>query len=143
MVVAICGLLALVAGGHVFVAAAAALARAWGMSDRVVGLTVVALGTSLPELATSVLAAARGHSGIAIGNVVGSNIFNVLLCLGGAGLLAPIVAPGRPFVTDLGVLLALTVGALAALRRERVIRRWEGGLLLLIYLTFVTYLAVR
>jgi cation:H+ antiporter len=138
--VTIVGFVALVSGGHVFVAAATSLARGWGMSDRVVGLTLVALGTSLPELATSIIAVARGHSGIAIGNVVGSNIFNVLLCLGTAGTLAPIAVRFQPLVVDLGVLVGLTIATLVFLRRERTIRRWEGALLLLVYVGFMAYL---
>lgn len=141
--VAIVGFVALGLGGHVFVAAATSLARAWGMSDRVVGLTLVAVGTSLPELATSIIAAARGHSGIAIGNVVGSNIFNVLLCLGAAGALAPTAAEFRPLVVDLGVLVCLTIAVIAVLRRERIIRRWEGAVLLLWYLGFMVYLLLH
>jgi cation:H+ antiporter len=137
--VAAVGLAALVFGGHLLVAGATSLARTWGMSDRLVGLTLVAIGTSLPELATAVIAAVRGHSDIAIGNVVGSNIFNNLLCLGLAGVLAPISAQPAPF-TDLGVLLALTAVALGLLRGERSVRRVEGALLLLAYAAFVVYL---
>jgi cation:H+ antiporter len=141
--VAIVGVVALVSGGHVFVVAATSLARAWGMSDRVVGLTLVAVGTSLPELATSIIAAVRGHSSIAIGNVIGSNIFNILLCLGTAGTLAPIPVGFQSLVVDLGVLVGVTIVALVVLRRERTIRRWEGSLLLLSYLGFMAYLLLH
>jgi cation:H+ antiporter len=135
------GLGALVLGGHVLVVSATSLARAWGMSDRVIGLSLVAIGTSLPELATSVIAVVRGHSAIAIGNVVGSNIFNSLLCLGLAGVAAPISVQPPPSA-DVGVLLAVTVAALTFLRRERNMRRVEGVLLLLAYVGFVMYLTV-
>jgi len=82
LAIAAAGLAILLVGGSLFVDGSVSVARALGMSDRLVGLTVVAIGTSLPELVTSVIAARRGHSDLAIGNVVGSNIFNVLLCLG-------------------------------------------------------------
>jgi cation:H+ antiporter len=88
LAVALFGLAVLLVGGTLFVNGAVDAAHALGMSERLVGLTVVAIGTSLPELVTSVVAARRGHSDLAIGNVVGSNIFNVFLCLGGAALAA-------------------------------------------------------
>ncbi len=84
--IAAAGLIALLIGGNLFIDGAVAAARWLGMSERLVGLTIVAVGTSLPELVTSVIAARRGHSDLAVGNVVGSNIFNVLLCLGAASL---------------------------------------------------------
>jgi cation:H+ antiporter len=134
---AVIGLAVLVAGGKLFVDGAVGLARAAGMSDRVVGLTVVAIGTSLPELAASLVAAMRGHSGIAVGNVVGSNIFNVLLILGAAGLVRPMEATLGAVRLDLAVLVGMTVFGAIALRTERTIRRWEGGLLVVAYAAFL------
>jgi cation:H+ antiporter len=142
MVIAAAGLAILVLGGHLFVGAATAIARDVGVSERVVGLTIVAIGTSLPELATSIVAARRGHSDIAVGNVVGSNIFNVLLCLGVAGTTGNIVGRLSTLAVDLGVLGAMTVAAIVFLRSERLMRRWEGLVLLTAYLAFLGYLIV-
>lgn len=137
VVIALAGLAGLLAGGHLFVTAATSLALSWGMSERVVGLTIVAIGTSLPELATSVIAAARGHADLAVGNVVGSNIFNVLLCLGAAGLFGGVHADPRALALDLGVLVAMTAAGLVFMRTARTVRRVEGGLLLAGYLAFL------
>jgi cation:H+ antiporter len=136
--IALAGLLTLLVGGHLFVGGASALARAIGMSDRVVGLTIVAVGTSLPELATSVVAARRGHSDIAVGNVVGSNIFNVFLCLGAAGL-AGDVRSASELAADLGILVAFTACGVWMLRTERTLSRWEGGLLVAMYAAFLAH----
>jgi cation:H+ antiporter len=138
--VAAVGLAVLLVGGHLFVSAATTLARSWGMSERVVGLTIVAIGTSLPELATSLIAAARGHSDIAVGNVVGSNIFNVLLCLGAAGMFGSIATSPSALAFDLGVLTIMTIAGLVFMRTARSFRRWEGGILLITYLVFLIYL---
>jgi cation:H+ antiporter len=124
--IAVFGLAVLLVGGHLFVSAATALARAWGMSERMVGLTIVAIGTSLPELVTSVIAALRGHSEIAVGNVIGSNIFNVLLCLGAAGLLGEIAVSRAAVATDLGALILVTLLGAVSIRSARTMARWEG-----------------
>jgi cation:H+ antiporter len=143
VLVATAGLLVLVLGGHLFVRGATGLALSLGMSERLVGLTIVAIGTSLPELATSVLAALRGHSDIAVGNVVGSNVFNVLLCLSAAGLAGSVTAPLAGLVPELAVLGGLTLLAVVFLRTERVLQRWEGGVLLAAYVAFLVWLGVR
>lgn len=140
VVIALVGLGVLLLGGHLLVGAAASLARSWGMSERVVGLTIVAIGTSLPELATSVIAALKGHSDIAVGNVVGSNIFNVLLCLGAAGVAGHVGAPLSSVAVDIGVLVVMTLVGCVFLRTQRSMARWEGGVLLAIYVTFLGYL---
>lgn len=140
---ALAGLAVLLYGGHLFVEAASALARSLGMSERVLGLTIVAVGTSVPELATSLIAAFRGHSDIAVGNVVGSNIFNILLCLGLAGSLGSLATDPASLVVDLGVMMALTIVAAIFLRTARHVQRWEGAVLLLGYLGFMGYLALR
>lgn len=139
---AIAGLGILVVGGKVFVDGAVGLATLFGMSERVVGLTVVAIGTSLPELAASVVAALRGHSAMAIGNVIGSNIFNILLILGGASLASPISASLEAIRVDLAVLIGLTLLASLLLRKERVISRLEGGILVSSYAAFLALLVV-
>jgi cation:H+ antiporter len=112
------------------------------MSERILGLTIVAIGTSLPELATSAIAAMRGHSDIAVGNVVGSNIFNVFLCLGAAGLAGEIAARPSALVVDLAVLGAMTLTGMIFMRTERVFRRWEGAVLLAGYAGFMAWLAL-
>jgi len=133
------GVLAL--GGKLFVDGAVGLAIAVGMSERVVGLTIVAIGTSLPELAASLVAALRGHTEIAVGNVLGSNIFNILLILGAAALIRPIEAQLFSVRFDLIVLGVLTVGGTLAMRKGRKILRVEGALLVIAYSLFLTVLA--
>jgi cation:H+ antiporter len=134
------GLLVLLLGGSLFVRAAVEVATGLGMGERLVGLTIVAVGTSLPELVTSVVAARRGSSDIAIGNVVGSNIFNVLLCLGGAALTAPIEGNLERVGVDVAALLVMTALAAVSLRSERTMSRAEGGAVLLVYAAYLGYL---
>lgn len=136
------GLGLLVVGGEIFVSGAVGMAETFGVSPRVIGLTIVAVGTSLPELAASTVAAVRGHSDLAIGNVVGSNIFNVFFILGAAALVRPVNGPLPQMGLDLGVLGALTVFLLFALRKPRTIGRVEGGLLLATYAGFLVALGL-
>ncbi|WP_437875922.1 calcium/sodium antiporter [Sorangium sp. So ce513] len=140
--ITVVGLGLLVFGGKVFVDGAVGVALGVGMSERLVGLTIVAVGTSLPELATSVIAALRGHSAIAVGNVVGSNIFNVLIILGGAALARPLEGSLGAMAVDLIALGAVTAFAAIAIRTERVIRRAEGVALLAMYAAFLVALVV-
>jgi cation:H+ antiporter len=140
LLLALLGLGVLVAAGKVFVDGAVGVATAAGMSERVVGLTIVAVGTSLPELAASLVAAVRGHSALAVGNVVGSNIFNILLILGASSLVRPIAVPLGSVVLDIAFLGVLTVAASAMLRTERTMTRIEGGLLLSLYCAFIVTL---
>jgi cation:H+ antiporter len=140
--VVLLGLVVLIGGGHLLVEGAVGLARTLGLSDRLIGLTIVAIGTSLPELATSVIAAVRGHSDIAVGNVVGSNIFNVVLILGASGLAGSVGAPLSTLVLDMVVLCLLTgFAAIVVATRQRV-SRLEGVLLLLGYVAFLVALVV-
>ncbi len=141
--IAIIGLVVLLVGGSLFVDGAVLVARALGMTERLVGLTIVAVGTSLPELVTSTIAARRGHSDLAVGNVVGSNIFNVLLCLGAAALAGPVGASLRDHAFDVGALLVMTIVAAIFIRSERTISRVEGALVLLLYVVFTTITVVR
>lgn len=140
LVVAGVGLALLIIGGDAFVTGASGVATALGVDERLIGMTVVALGTSLPELATSIVAARRGHADIATGNVVGSNIFNVLLGLGTAAVAGPIRTPLRAAAPELGFLIGLTLLASSMMRTERVVTRAEGTLLLLTYAGFVLML---
>jgi cation:H+ antiporter len=134
------GLALLVLGGHLLVEGAVGIARAIGMSERVIGLTIVAIGTSLPELATSLIAAGRGHPDIAVGNVIGSNIFNVLLILGGSGLAGSLVVPVASIRGDLVALCVVTALAALAMVTGRRVSRLEGAVLVLAYVVFLVSL---
>lgn len=141
--VAVFGLVVLLVGGTLFVDGAVAVAHALGMSERLVGLTVVSVGTSLPELVTSIVAARRGHSDLAVGNVVGSNIFNVFLCLGGAALAGPVGASLDELSVDLLGLVVMTLVAAVLIRTRRTISRREGGFALGLYVAFFLMTIVR
>jgi cation:H+ antiporter len=137
------GLVALIGGGHLLVSGASGIARFAGLSDQLIGLTIVAIGTSLPELATSVIAAMRGHGDIAVGNVVGSNIFNVLLILGASGLAGALDTPIRDLAFELVVLAVMTVIAAVAMATRRTVGRSEAIVMLLGYVVFLCLLALR
>lgn len=139
---ALIGLLVLLVGGRLLIEGATGVARALGISERLVGLTIVAVGTSLPELATSLIAAFRGHPEIAVGNAVGSNIFNVLLCLGAASIAGQVGAPLGVVALDVAAMVALTLVSALMMRAERTITRIEGGTLLAGYLAFLILIAV-
>ena len=109
------------------------------MSEAVIGLTIVAGGTSLPELATSVVSARKGQSGIAIGNVLGSNVFNILLILGGAGLICPMQVQGITFI-DLLVMGSSMVLLWLFSFTKYTVERWEGALLTILFLAYMTWL---
>ena len=137
----VAGLAGLVLGADLFVDAAVRLAEAAGVSNAVIGLTVVAVGTSLPEFATTVVAVLRGESQIAVGNVVGSNLFNLLGILGVAALVRPLAAPGLEPV-DLAVMGAFTAGLALMLWTGRRLVRAEGAVLLAGYVGYLAYLTV-
>lgn len=126
------GLLLLIAGSRLLVASASNIARLVGISEAVIGLTIIAAGTSMPELATSVIAALRRQPDIAVGNVVGSNIFNILCILGVTSIVKPLSAPGITPL-DLWVMVAFSIGILPLLYTGLKLQRWEGGLLLFGY----------
>jgi cation:H+ antiporter len=138
------GLALLVIGGRWLVDGAVTFARLLGVSELVIGLTIVAAGTSLPEVATSIVAALRGERDIAVGNVVGSNLFNILCVLG----LASAVTPGGLPVSagalrfDIPVMVAVAVACLPIFLTGHVIARWEGGLFLGYYVAYVLYLVL-
>jgi len=137
------GLAVLVGGGKVFVDGASAVAMALGMSERTVGLSIVAVGTSLPELAASLVAAMRGHADLAIGNVIGSNIFNILLIIGVSALVRPLGMPVEGLWIDLGTLVAITFVAVWVMRGKRQITRTEGVFMLTLYVAFIVSLFFR
>jgi cation:H+ antiporter len=138
------GLLLLGLGSKWLVDGAVTIARHFGVSDLVIGLTVVAIGTSLPELATSILASLRGQRDIAVGNVVGSNIFNILSVLGLTALISPagVPVPTAALDFDLPVMLAATVACLPIFFTGHRIERWEGGLFCFYYLAYITFLVL-
>ena len=133
------GLALLVAGARLLVSGAVVVAEALGMSQAVIGLTVVAVGTSLPELATSIVAALGGKGDLAVGNVVGSNLFNLLGILGLAALVRPLAGTGIS-VFDVGVMIGLAVLLLPLMRTGFALSRREGTLLLLAYAGYVAVL---
>lgn len=138
------GLAALIYGGDLFVDKASAIARSWGVSDAIIGLTIVAAGTSLPELATSLVAAVKGNSGIAVGNVIGSNIFNIFLVLGCAAAIHPLPFGGIS-TFDLGVLTgsALLFWFFGWFFKTRTITRIEGAIMALCYILYITLLVIQ
>ncbi|MFN3751033.1 MAG: calcium/sodium antiporter [Thiobacillus sp.] len=138
------GLGLLVLGADWLVGAAVAFARVLGVSDLVIGLTVVAVGTSMPEIATSLVAALRGQRDIAVGNVVGSNIFNLLAVLGAAGVASAggLAVPDAARNFDLWVMLAVAFACLPILLTGREIARWEGVLFLAYYALYLLYLVL-
>lgn len=136
------GLAGVVLGGQLVVQNASAIAAAWGMSDALIGLTIVAIGTSLPELVTSVTAARKGDSGIAVGNAVGSCLFNILFILGATAVLSPIAAAAE-LVTDTVLLLAAAVLLFAVAKTGRITTRAEGMLCVLCYVAYSAYLILR
>ena len=133
------GLALIVIGSSVTVDAATEIAKIIGLSERFIGLTIVALGTSLPELFTSVSAARKGKADIAIGNIVGSNVFNVLFVVGTSALITPVVFESK-FIVDSIVAVAAGVLLWIFSFRGRSLNRAEGGLLLLGYLGYFIYL---
>lgn len=138
------GLLGLVVGGKWIVDGAVDIAQMLGISQSVIALTIVAVGTSLPELATSVVAARKKQSDIAIGNVVGSNIFNIFFILGASAMIRPL-----PFLESSNLDIAMTIGASAILfallfiGKRHIIERWQGLLMIVLYALYVAVLVIR
>ena len=138
------GLVALFLGGQLLVTQAIKLAQMAGLSEMFIGLTIVSVGTSLPELATSVLAARRGHADIAIGNVVGSNIFNIFWILGLTSTITSIpISPEANF--DIIIALFVTTGLFGAvfIGQKQKIDRWQGGLFLFTYVLYTIFLVFQ
>lgn len=133
------GLGLLVVGSNLFVSSASHVAMALGISEGVVGLTVVAGGTSLPELATSVVAARKGQSAIAIGNVIGSNVFNILLILGLTAAISPLQIEGVTTLDIAVMLISVSLVWLFSFTRYTV-ERWEGALLVILYLAYLGHM---
>ncbi len=136
------GLTAIVVGGDVVVDSAQNIARAFGMSDMLIGLTIVAIGTSLPELVTSVVASVKGQNDIAIGNVVGSNIFNILLVLGISSSIMPIAINSEAII-DVAILIVVTIAAYLLTVTGYKVRRWEGAVMVGMYVAYTAYIIMR
>ena len=138
------GLVCLIAGGKIVVNSAVSLARALYISEKVIGLTIVAVGTSLPELVTSITAIRKKNSDIAIGNIIGSNIFNILLILGVSSLWQPLEY-SPVFNTDIYLLLFGTLFLLLSMLtgKKRILDRWEAVILVAVYVGYVVFLIMR
>lgn len=135
-----CGFIGLVVGGELIVQSAVDIATRCGVSEAIIGLTIVALGTSLPELATSVIAAFKKNSDIALGNVIGSNIFNVFFVLGMSATIRPLPAyEGIELDAIMAALGSIIVWMAVKTNRERKVQRWAGLLLLLVYGGYLSY----
>lgn len=135
------GLAGLVIGGQLIVSSATSIAQSFGLSERVIGLTIVSIGTSLPELATSIVAVRKKNVDIAIGNVVGSNIFNIFFVLGVSAFITPVVVASASFV-DIGMNIAagILLFFFVFAGKYRRIDRWEGIILLSLYIGYLMYL---
>lgn len=142
VVMLVVGLLCLIAGSNMFVDNASFVASSLGVSDAVIGLTIVAGGTSLPELATSMVSAKKGNSDIAIGNVIGSNVFNILMIIGITGLVKPMHIAGITTL-DLIMMLASMLFMWFFCRTTYKVKRWEGAVLTIVYLAYLTWLVMN
>ncbi|WP_035236745.1 calcium/sodium antiporter [Desulfobacter vibrioformis] len=143
----VAGLVLLVAGSRIFVWGAVAMARLLGVSDLIIGLTVAALGTSLPELASSILAAKKGEHELALGNVIGSNLFNTLAVVGISGAIHPVAVEAETLYRDMTVMVVLTLSLFIigyGFRKEQgCISRFDGAMLFLAYLSYTAWLAIK
>jgi cation:H+ antiporter len=133
------GLGCLILGSNLFVDSASAVARQMDVSEGVIGLTIVAGGTSLPELATSVVAARKGQSAIAIGNVIGSNVYNILLILGVTATICPMPVQGITSI-DLSVMLVSVLMVWGFSYTKYTVARWEGAVLTLVFMAYMGWL---
>lgn len=140
----IAGLAGLIIGGRLVVDSAIQMATAWGISEKIIGLTIVAAGTSLPELATSVVAAVKKNNDIAIGNIIGSNIFNIFLILGVSSAIKPLPYD-RAFNGDMFFLAAGTIALFAMMFTggRKKLDRWEAAILLTVFITYTVILVTR
>lgn len=135
------GLAGLIFGGRIFVNSATALSQMFGVSDKFIAITVMAAGTSMPELATCVVAALKGKGQLALGNVLGSNIFNILLILGGSSLIQPLSFAGITFVDMMTILVgAILIFLSAFMFRKRELDRFEGAIFILLMAAYMWYL---
>lgn len=139
---AIVGLAAIIFGGDLVVDSASNIAKEFGMTETLVGLTIVAVGTSLPELVTSVVAAIKKENEIAVGNVIGSNIFNILLILGVSSTISPLTINSAVMI-DLVILLFSGIVIIVISQLFKDVKRWHGIILILLYASYLTYIIIR
>lgn len=131
------GMAAVIGGSELLVSSGTTIAKAFGVSDEVIGLTMIAVGTSLPELAASGMAALRGHTEVALGNVIGSNLFNILFVLGAVSILHPLPVSGQLLHFDLWVMMAATILLLPFMMTKMELSRWEGAVFFIAYSVYI------
>ncbi len=136
------GVAGIILGGNLVVNSASAIAASFGLSDNLIGLTIVAVGTSLPELVTSVVAARKNEVDMALGNAIGSNIFNILFILGVAGVISPLAFIGEN-VIDLFVLIGMSAATWLLCWPKKQLVRWQGAVMVVAYVIYVVYICVR
>ena len=136
------GLVAVIFGGDLVVDNACVIAANFGVSQNFIGLTIIAIGTSLPELVTSIVATRKGDSGLALGNAIGSNIFNILFILGMSAAISPLNVLGES-LTDCIILLISTIILFVLAKTKKTMSRWEGAVCVLLYIVYTTYLLIR
>ena len=136
------GLVAGIFGGDLVVDNACVIAANFGVSQNFIGLTIIAIGTSLPELVTSIVATRKGDSGLALGNAIGSNIFNILFILGMSAAISPLNVLGES-LTDCIILLISTVILFVLAKTKKTMSRWEGAVCVLLYIVYTAYLLIR
>lgn len=139
----ILGLAGIGIAAQMIIMSATTIARTFGISEVVIGVSIVAIGTSLPELATSVVAAIKKEPDISIGNIIGSNLFNILFILGIAGLINPIVISNKFFLVHIPIMILFTLVLIPIMRIGFVIKRAEGLLLMIMYLGYIAYLIIE
>lgn len=137
------GLAGVVIGGNLVVENATLIAEAFGMSQTLIGLTIVAIGTSLPELVTSIVASKKGENDMALGNVIGSNIFNILFVLGIAGSLSPINLPNTETLIDCIILLVVNIAVFFMIKKRKMADKKIGIVMVLMYLAYTAYIFYR
>ena len=136
------GIAAIAAGGEMVVEGASDIARAFGMSENLIGMTIVALGTSLPELVTSVVAARKNELDMALGNVIGSNIFNILFVLGIASAISPVSYTNENLIDSAVLIVMSMIVLIFCLPKKRLIR-WNGAAMLALYAGYTAYIFTR
>lgn len=142
IILGIAGLLGIIAGGNFVVDAASEIAISLGMSENLVGLTIVAVGTSLPELVTSVIATRKGETDIAIGNVIGSCIFNILLILGCAATISPMIVSAVTFM-DVILMLVILMAFILLTAKKQCVNKISGLIMIIMYVSYIAYTIVR
>ena len=142
ILLAVVGLAGIIGGGQLVVNSAREIALSFGISESLIGLTIVAIGTSLPELVTSIVAATKGESDIAIGNVVGSNIFNILFVLALSAAIHPVSFDLNALI-DLGILIAVSLLTYVFAIAKKGVNRIEGGIMVSLYIGYMVYIILR